>query len=86
MAGLMAVVARLPEGRVVLPGLDLAMPEPVWQQFDDSHPQAGLRALLAGMGAVRGDVGLWPDVQAPSSTRRIRNRPSRRSFSNLKKS
>jgi ATP-dependent helicase/nuclease subunit B len=71
LAGLMAVVARLPEGRVVLPGLDLAMPEPVWQQFDDSHPQAGLRALLAGMGAVRGDVELWPDVQAPARVETI---------------
>ena len=65
LAGLMAVVARLPEGRVVLPGLDRDMPEEVWAQLEDSHPQAGLRALLADMGATRGDVAAWPDAPAP---------------------
>ena len=62
VAELMRVVARLPQGRVVLPGLDLAMPEEVWDGLDDGHPQAGLRRLLTDMQATRGDVAAWDDV------------------------
>lgn len=60
MAELMRVAARLPQGRVVLPGLDLGMDDALWEALDDGHPQAGLRALLAQMGATRGDVQPWP--------------------------
>jgi len=56
VARLMRVVASLPRGSVVLPGLDLAMEEEVWQALDESHPQAGLAQLLGWMGATRGDV------------------------------
>jgi ATP-dependent helicase/nuclease subunit B len=62
VAGLMRVVARLPEGCVVLPGLDLAMDEDVWDALDDGHPQAGLRGVLHAMGAARGDVAAWPPM------------------------
>ena len=64
LAGLIAVVARLPQGRVVLPGLDAEMDEAVWGALDDGHPQAGLRNLLLDMGATRGDVQPWPGVSA----------------------
>ncbi len=60
VARLLRVVARLPNGRVVLPGLDLDMPEPAWDALDDSHPQSALRRLLAGLGATRGDVRRFP--------------------------
>ncbi len=56
VARLLRVVAGLPNGRVVLPGLDLAMPDAAWDALDESHPQAGLRRLLARLGATRGDV------------------------------
>jgi ATP-dependent helicase/nuclease subunit B len=59
VARLLRVVAGLPAGQVVLPGLDLALDAADWERLDDTHPQASLRALLAGMGAVRGDVRSW---------------------------
>ena len=58
-ARLLRAVAAMPLGQVVLPGLDLAMPDEIWEKLDDSHPQAGMRNLLAGLGARRGDVVQW---------------------------
>lgn len=58
-ARLLRAVAGMPLGQVVLPGLDLAMPDEIWEKLDDSHPQAGMRNLLAGLGARRGDVVRW---------------------------
>ena len=66
VARLLRVVARLPGGQVVLPGLDTALPEEAWEALDDSHPQAGLRRLLAGLDARRDDVAVWEaDLVAP---------------------
>jgi ATP-dependent helicase/nuclease subunit B len=62
VAALLRAVARLPDGLVVLPGLDTDLPEAAWEALDDSHPQAALRHLLAGLGATRADVQPW-DVQ-----------------------
>ena len=64
VARLMRVVARLPRGMVLLPGVDLSMPDDVWDRLDDSHPQAGLRGLLTAMGTTRGDVRPWDDAPA----------------------
>ncbi len=44
---LLAVVAGLPQGAVVLPGLDRDMDDESWAKLDPSHPQFGLRELLA---------------------------------------
>ena len=60
LANLLATIARLPAGLVVLPGLDRELPERVWQALGETHPQAGLRRLLLGMNADRGDVAEWP--------------------------
>jgi ATP-dependent helicase/nuclease subunit B len=66
VARLAGVVARLPAGAVVLPGLDQDLPDAAWEALDVSHPQAGLRALLHGLGAGRGDVRAWPrEVPSP---------------------
>ncbi|MBV8084164.1 MAG: double-strand break repair protein AddB, partial [Chloroflexi bacterium] len=54
------VVASLPAGAVLLPGLDRELAEEVWQGLDDGHYQAGLRDLLAQLGATRADVAEWP--------------------------
>ncbi len=59
-AALMRVVARLPQGAIVLPGLDHAMHDEHWDHLEDSHPQAGLRGLLGLLGATRGDVRPFP--------------------------
>ncbi|HXT81645.1 MAG TPA: double-strand break repair protein AddB [Acetobacteraceae bacterium] len=59
IARLLAVVARLPQGQVVLPALDAEMDDIAWAALEDSHAQAGLARLLNGLGATRGDVRVW---------------------------
>ena len=62
---LLAAIARLPQGAVVLPGLDRAMDERSWLEIGAperppsgfGHPQAGLKKLLATLGVERRDVG-----------------------------
>ncbi len=57
---LLAAIAGLPRGAVVLPGLDRDMDEASWRQLDQSHPQFGLRELLAALACDRKDVADWP--------------------------
>ena len=47
---LLAVIAGLPQGAVVLPGLDREMDEESWTKLDPTHPQFGLRELLLALG------------------------------------
>jgi ATP-dependent helicase/nuclease subunit B len=56
VARLLRVIAALPQGTVVLPGLDTDLPDEIWQQLDEAHPQFGLAELLTQLGARRGDV------------------------------
>ncbi|WP_343564063.1 double-strand break repair protein AddB [Kiloniella sp. b19] len=60
-AAVIAEVARLPKGEVILPGLDFDASEEAWQAItlDPSHPQHGLARLLLRLGLEREDVGLW---------------------------
>ncbi|MEJ0017927.1 MAG: double-strand break repair protein AddB [Acetobacteraceae bacterium] len=60
VARLLRVVAGMPGGAVVLPGLDTAMSDGAWEALDEPHPQSGLAALLHGLGATRADVRPWP--------------------------
>jgi len=71
-ADLLAVVARLPAGAVVLPGLDRDLDGAVWDMAEPSHPQFGLRQLLAHLGVSRGDVGDWPGVPPADERQRAR--------------
>ncbi len=64
VARLLRVVAGLPNGQVVLPGLDLDLDEESWASLDETHPQSSLRTLLAGLGASRGDVQAWASGHA----------------------
>ena len=69
IAALLAVIARLPEGSVVLPGLALAdvMPDEEWDALGpdengrgtEAHPQYHLKLLLYRLGVARGEVELW---------------------------
>ena len=58
-AELLAVIARLPRGAVVLPGLDQGLDDESWNGLDPGHPQFGLRQLLKTIGAEREDVTDW---------------------------
>lgn len=57
---LLAVVSKLPQGAVVLPGLDRDLDEESWSKLDPTHPQFGLRELIAFLGVARKDVPEWP--------------------------
>ncbi len=59
VAGLLRVVALLPRGQIVLPGLDLDLPAAAWEAVEETHPQAGMKTLLSRLGAGRGDVVRW---------------------------
>jgi len=65
-AKLLEVIARLPRGMVVLPGLDLAMDAESWDLLDDTHPQATMKHLLQAIGARRDEVGDWQAERPPS--------------------
>jgi len=59
-ADLLAAVAALPQGQVVLPGLDRHLDDESWAAVDESHPQYALKRLLARMGLSRAEVADWP--------------------------
>lgn len=65
-ADLLAVVARLPRGIVVLPGLDRAFDDASWEALAETHPQFGLKTLLARFGMERREVGAWPEAATES--------------------
>jgi ATP-dependent helicase/nuclease subunit B len=56
---LLGLVARLPQGQVVLPGLDRSMDEESWENLREDHPQYNLKALLSHFGLLRESVGDW---------------------------
>lgn len=64
---LLKSVASLPLGAVVLPGLDRDMDESSWQVLDQSHPQFGLRELLAALGKERAEILDWPGTTGGSA-------------------
>jgi len=60
-AALLEAVATLPNGAVVLPGLDLELDEESWRAISGSapnpeHPQFGMSQFLTRVGATRNDV------------------------------
>lgn len=71
-ARLLGVIAQLPLGAVVLPGLDLRLDDTAWAMLDDAdsapsiygHPQFGLKKLLREIGIRRDAV---VQIGAPSA-------------------
>lgn len=61
-ARLMKVVAEMPGGMVVLPGLQEEFPDRVWDTIDVRHPQNSLKSLLGIMKVDRAAVPIWPWV------------------------
>jgi ATP-dependent helicase/nuclease subunit B len=59
-ADLLAVIARAPQGCVVLPGLDESLSDAAWAEVGEQHPQGAMRRLLARAGIARGEVQPWP--------------------------
>ena len=71
----MQAVAALPQGALVLPGYDFAMPDAVWAALDtdftaEDHPQYRFHALLSALDVPHSKVSLWcPDAAAPCPAR-----------------
>lgn len=66
-ADLLHTVACLPQGCVVLPGLDRGMDDDNWAAIGETHPQATLKHLLGLCGADRRAVRDWPHGPVPAS-------------------
>lgn len=66
---LMASIASLPQGEVILPGLDLALEEEAWQAIEETHPQFTMKSWLASAGIPRGDVRVWENGKAENPAR-----------------
>ncbi|RMF70822.1 MAG: double-strand break repair protein AddB, partial [Alphaproteobacteria bacterium] len=73
-AELLALVARLPEGCVVLPALDRNLDDQAWQALlaEDhlTHPQYQLAKLLTRIGIRRADVADWPSARVAAAMSR----------------
>ncbi len=68
---LLSVIARLPQGAVVLPGLDTGADDTIWEAIagDESHPQHGLSQLIHLLGVTRAEVQPWTDATEPRGAR-----------------
>ncbi|PKQ07168.1 MAG: double-strand break repair protein AddB [Alphaproteobacteria bacterium HGW-Alphaproteobacteria-11] len=75
-ADLLKVIAALPNGAVVLPGLDLDLDAESWAVIGEpgtaSHPQYGMSKLLRHLDAAREDVALWPGCETTEASPRAR--------------
>ncbi len=66
-AHFLGVVARLPNGCVVLPGLDRFVTDDVWDALDETHPQKSLKILLETMHVSRHEVENWRNKKSGHS-------------------
>ena len=63
-ATLLKTITTLPQGSVILPGLDIVMSGGAWDDVEEGHPQATLKALLSDLKYDRDKVKNWPFVQS----------------------
>jgi double-strand break repair protein AddB len=69
---LMGAVARLPQGAVVLPGVDDSAVAGHWQEIEalgEDHPQFRLRKVLHDLDLTPGDLRPWVAGTAPDAAR-----------------
>jgi ATP-dependent helicase/nuclease subunit B len=60
-AELLRVIAALPQGRVVLPGMDPDIDPASWDVLTESHPQHAIKHLLERLEVPREKVLPWPN-------------------------
>ena len=61
-AELLEMVVALPDGMVVLPGLDTTLGADDAAALPPTHAQAGMVRLLGRLGVAPGEVAAWPDA------------------------
>ena len=64
-AELLALVAKLPQGKLVLPGLDTNMDAKSWDTLGEDHPQFNMKKLLLTVGIEREEVLDWTLQKKP---------------------
>lgn len=62
-AALLKVVQSLPQGQVILPGVDRELSDKAWENLDLCHPQYGLSQLLKRFEISRSDVKELPILE-----------------------
>ncbi|NOR62450.1 MAG: double-strand break repair protein AddB [Rhodobacteraceae bacterium] len=68
-AELMAAVASLRQGAIVLPGYDYTTPPDLWPQLGEEHPQFGFAELSAHIGFDPADVPHWHEMPVQNAAR-----------------
>ncbi len=58
-AKLLNTIYNLPNGQIILPGLDQQIDEESWESLSESHPQYGFKHLLATMNIDRDRIADW---------------------------
>ena len=58
-ANLLQVISHLPQGEVILQGVDTRMEDACWESLEATHPQYGFVQLLSRIGVSRSDIRLW---------------------------
>jgi ATP-dependent helicase/nuclease subunit B len=68
-ASLLKTIMGLPQGSIILPGLDTYMSDEGWQAIEEGHPQTTLKNLLADLECNRKDVAIWPHIKKPDEAK-----------------
>lgn len=63
---LLRAIASLPEGHVVLPGVDIYLEEEAWDVLEPSHPHYGIKRLLETLGTDRHTIPSWHEADIPA--------------------
>ncbi len=70
-ADLLALIAKLPNGEVVLPGLDAELDNDSWKKINDDHPQYFLKKLIKKIGVNCDDIKSW-DIKTNTNVDRVK--------------
>lgn len=73
-AALLRVIARAPQGAVVLPGLDHELSDKAWRDVEEQHPQGAMKRLIVSAGLVRDEIAPWIGSPPSASQGRWRRR------------
>ena len=71
-AQFLKTIAAMPNGAIILPGLDTAMTDAAWNAITEAHPQYAMKKLLNHLKVSREEVRIFPDAEenAPRRARR----------------
>ncbi len=66
---LLRAISHLPNGAVILPGMDTTMDDTIWAEIEEdvSHPQYNMAQFLSALNVTRHAVAPWPDSAPPSA-------------------